>query len=254
MVIKKLSYCWRLLATASAFTLFGLGGVLVPIVAIPVLFLLPGGRLARQRRARYMVHKMFVLFIHYMRAVGILRWDFSGLERLKRPGLLILANHPTLLDVVFMVGLMPDVNCIVKGELLRNPAMRGFVSLTGYIINRGGEELLQNAGDSLAAGSSLLVFPEGTRTPANGVMQLRRGAAHVALKTRINPTLVVIQCNPSTLSRQHKWYHIPDRRFVITIEVNHDLPVQPFLGSNPALGARQLTKEIRNYYQGELNT
>ena len=77
-----------------------------------------------------------------MSALGILTWDVSGLERLRGEGVLVLANHPTLLDVVFLVAFIPNADCIVKSKLMNNPAMRGFVSLTGYITNGDGLNLV----------------------------------------------------------------------------------------------------------------
>ncbi len=154
-ILRKINYYWRLAATAIAFTFFGLGGVLVPLLALPILALLPGGHEKRQRRARFLVHSTALLFIHFMRLVGILRWRLEGLDKLERSGLLVLANHPTLLDVVFLIALMPNANCIVKGKLVKNPTMRGVVSLSGYIVNDVGESLLDDASASLHTGSSL---------------------------------------------------------------------------------------------------
>ncbi len=253
-ISQKINYCWRLAATAVAFTLFGLGGVLVPLLALPVLALLPGGREKRQRRARFLVHSIALLFIHFMRLLGILRWRFEGLNKLERSGLLVLANHPTLLDVVFLIALMPNANCIVKGKLVKNPTMRGVVSLSGYIVNDVGESLLDDASASLHAGSSLIIFPEGTRTLPGGNVELQRGAARIAIRAQVAPTLVIIRCDPPTLSKQHKWYHIPDRRFVIGIAVRHDLAIDSYLELNPALGARHLTRDLQNYYSGELES
>ncbi len=253
-IAQKINYSWRLIATAIAFTIFGLGGVLVPLLALPILALLPGGHEKRQRRARYLVHLAALLFIHFMRLLGILRWRFAGLGKLEREGQLVLANHPTLLDVVFLIALMPNANCIVKGKLVKNPTMRGVVSLSGYIVNDVGESLLDDASASLQQGSSLIVFPEGTRTPPNGQVELQRGAARIALYARVAPTLVVIRCEPPTLSKQHKWYHIPDRRFVIAIDVQHDLRLDSYLELNPAQGARYLTRDLQNYYTGELES
>lgn len=253
-ILRKINYYWRLAATAIAFTCFGLGGVLIPLLALPILVLLPGGREKRQARARFLVHSMALLFIHFMRAVGILRWRFAGLNKLERDGLLVLANHPTLLDVVFLIALMPNANCIVKSKLVKNPTMRGVVSLSGYIVNDIGESLLDDASESLQVGSSLIIFPEGTRTPPGGKVELQRGAARIALHAQVAPTLVIIRCDPPTLSKQHKWYHIPDRRFVIDIAVQHDLAIDSYLELNPALGARHLTRDLQNYFIGELES
>ncbi len=246
------NYIRRLLATASAFTFFGIGGVLIPIVATPLLYLCYRSKTERQRRARWLINRVFLLFIHYMRVVGILEWRFEDLEKLQRKGLLILANHPTLLDVVFLVALVPGANCIVKGELLRNPAMRGFVSMTGFIVNDSGAGLVNSSAACLQAGVSLIIFPEGTRTRVGEELQFQRGAAHIALQAGVAPTPVIIRCNPPTLSKQHKWYDIPARKFRISINVQPDLPISEFSECQPSLGARRLSKHLQDYFTGEL--
>src|SRR5690606_3555824 len=105
----------------------------------------------------------------------------QGEHLLQRPGLLVLANHPCLIDVVFLIAFTPNPDCIVKGGLLANPAMRGYLRLTGFLRNDRGAELIEDARSSLAAGSALIIFPEGTRTQPGQPLQFQRGAANVAL-------------------------------------------------------------------------
>ena len=249
----RINYLWRLLATASAFTFFGIGGVLIPLLAAPVLLLIYPDRQVRQARARLLMSAVFRLFIHYMRLVGILDWEYKNLDRLHRPGQLILANHPTLLDVVFLVALVPGANCLVKAELLRNPAMRGFVSMTGFIFNDSGEQLVELAAAQLRGGTSLIIFPEGTRTRQGQRLQFQRGAAHIALQADVAPTPVLIRCNPATLSKQHEWYDIPDRRFRMNISVHDELPIDDLVGEPSSVAARQLSRRLENYFSGELH-
>lgn len=251
-ISAKLNYLWRLLATASAFAFFGIGGVLIPLVVAPVLLLVVRNRSRRQAHARLVMSALFRLFIHYMRLVGILDWKFSDLHTLHRPGLLIVANHPTLLDVVFLVALVPGANCLVKAELLRNPAMRGFVSMTGFIFNDSGDQLVEQAAAQLHAGVSLIVFPEGTRTRQGQPLRFQRGSAHIALRSGVAPTPVVIRCNPATLSKQHRWYDIPPRRFRMTIEAHSEYPITEFAQMSSSLAARKLCRGLENYFTGEL--
>ncbi len=247
----RINYLWRLFATGLSFGVFGLGGVLIPLFCTPWLYLTIRDRHRRQRVARRLVHRVFRLFIHMMAGLGVLHWQTRGLEKLNRDGLLILANHPTLIDVVFLVAFVPNANCIVKGRLLNNPAMRGFIALTGYISNERGGGLLAGAAKTLNEGGNLLIFPEGTRTRPGRPLRFQRGAANVAVRCRADITPVVIHCNPPTLSKEHKWYHIPPRAFVMTFEVKDDIAIAPFLGDAAPVAARRLTHFLENFYTEE---
>lgn len=248
----KLNYYWRLFATAIAFSLFGIGGAVMPLLALPVFYLLPGGLTERQVRTRKLVHWTFRLFIQIMRLLGILSWEINGLDKLQRTGVLVLANHPTLLDVVFLISFIPNADCIVKSRLMKNPAMRGFVTLTGYITNDSADTLIDNAKSSLEQGSTLIIFPEGTRTKPSQDIMFQRGAANIVVRSGFVPTPVIIECTPLTLSKQHKWYHIPERKFHLSFRVLNDINIDSFMVLNPSLGARHLTHYLENFFRTKL--
>lgn len=248
-IAHQVNYGWRLLSTGFSFFLFGLGGVLIPALCTPLLYVTARNRQKRQRMARSLVQLSFKTFIHIMRILGILRWDIEGAEKLRQGCTpLVLANHPTLIDVVFLVALIPNANCVVKGNLRSNPAMRGFISLTGYIPNDEKECLLE----SIDPESTLIVFPEGTRTTPKQPLVFQRGAANIAIRTRTDMTPVIIRCSPSTLSKEHRWYHIPDRRFTISITVEDNIAVSDYLHGPAAREARRLTAHLQHYFSKEL--
>ena len=253
--MQKINFYWRLFATAIAFSLFGFGGVIVPLLATPVLYMLPGGVSERQTRSRKLVHWTFRVYIQIMRLLGILTWKVDNLERLRQPGILVLANHPTLLDVVFLVAFIPNANCIVKNRLMMNPAMRGFVALTGYIANDSAETLMNSAKETLQSGSALIIFPEGTRTIPGQKLSFQRGAANIIIRAGIVPTPVVINCKPATLSKHHKWYHIPQAcKFHLSFKVLDDIKLDPFIVLRPSLGARHLNRYLENFFAEKLQT
>ena len=119
------AYYWRLLATAASFALFGLGGLCLRVLVFPVLGCLPGDALKHRQRARQTVSRLFWFFVRFMARTGVLTYDIQGAERLGRPGQMIIANHPSLIDVVFLIGLVRQANCVVKKSLWENPFTRG---------------------------------------------------------------------------------------------------------------------------------
>lgn len=252
MIAQRLNHGWRLFATGLSFTIFGIGGVLIPLLATPWITLTSKTQIQRQERARLFIHQTFRAYIHMMRFLGVLTWEIKGEELLRRPGLLVLANHPCLIDVVFLIAFIPNPDCIVKGRLLANPAMRGYLRLTGFLRNDSGAELIEGARESLAAGSALIIFPEGTRTMPGEPLQFQRGAANVALRTHTPVTPVTILCQPITLSKKHRWYHVPPRKVHMTLLVGADIPVSTYDQNQPALAARQLTQDLQDYFTEEL--
>ena len=246
-MLKKLNRLWRLIGTVIGYSFFGLGGVTLPWLAWPFIVLWPGTQTQKQRRARCVIQYIFKFFIHLMRTFRLLHWNIQDLQRLQRPGILIQANHPTLIDVVFLIAFTPNANCIIKSALLYNPCMRGFLRLAGFIPNDSQTVILQ-AEASLNSGSALIIFPEGTRTGLNGKLTFQRGAANIAIRTQTNITPVTIKCIPATLSKQHKWYYIPPEKVLISIHVHADIPIEPYTSVVATLAARRLTRDLEAFF------
>jgi 1-acyl-sn-glycerol-3-phosphate acyltransferase len=241
---------WRVFATGLCFAIFGLGGLLIRALAFPALRLLVRDPARRARRARSLIHHAFRAFVTLMRATGVISLEVRGAEKLHRQGLLILANHPSLIDVVLLMSLVRRADCIVKGSLARNPFTRGPVQAAGFVCNDSGVGLLDDCIASLRAGNNLIIFPEGTRTPQAGPARLQRGAANVAVRGVVDVTPVRIRATPPMLRKGDKWYRVPPRRSHFLVDVGDDLAVSRFIDAqrNEALAARRLTDHLADYF------
>jgi 1-acyl-sn-glycerol-3-phosphate acyltransferase len=250
---ERLNYYWRVFATGFCFATFGLGGLALRIFFFPLLSLLVRDRPRRTRLARLAVHHAFRFFIELMRVVGVLAYRIEGVEKLARPGLLILANHPTLIDVVFLISLVPNADCVVKASLANNPFTRGPVEATGYLCNDSGPELVKACIASVKAGNNLIIFPEGTRTPVTGPMKLQRGAANIAVRGPCDITPVTIRCQPLSLTKGLPWWRVPPSKMNFTIVVQDDLQVSSMVDEahGEALAARHLTERLHDYFSTE---
>lgn len=241
--------CWRVFATALCFTGFGLGGLVLRLIVFPLICIAVKSPSRRTEVAREVVHLAMLSFVWLMRTLGVLSVDVYGASKLRRSGLLLLANHPSLIDVVFLISLVRRPDCVVKAQLLRNAFTRGPVRMAGFLCNDSGAGLVDDAIASLHSGNNLIIFPEGTRTSRSGDLRLLRGAANVAIRGGIDVTPVVIRCRPSTLTKGEKWYHVPRRRVHFEIFVGEDIAVAPFLKSSTvnSLAVRNLTAHLTEY-------
>jgi 1-acyl-sn-glycerol-3-phosphate acyltransferase len=247
------AYYWRLLATALSFALFGVGGLCLRLVILPLANCLPGSALSHRLRARRLVSRLFWLLVRFMARTGVLTYEIEGADRLGRPGQMIIANHPSLIDVVFLIGLVRDANCVVKQSLWQNPFTRGAVRSTDYISNDGSMDMLDAAAVALQEGQTLIIFPEGTRTQPGQAPAFHRGAAAIALRGAKLVTPVTIQVSPSTLTKAEPWYRIPQRRVHFSLRVGADIDPQAFAALGPApVASRKLNDYLHHYFIKEL--
>jgi 1-acyl-sn-glycerol-3-phosphate acyltransferase len=184
---------------------------------------------------------------------GVLTYEFNGLERLGRPHQMIVANHPSLLDVVFLLAHVRNANCIVKHSLARNLFTSGPICNAGYITNDESVEMLERAAQVLRDGETLIVFPEGTRTPAHGIPQFHRGACAIALRGAQIITPVVITMNTRSLTKGEPWYRIPPCRMHYVFQVGSDIDPQQWITHHPApIAGRRMNDHLHHYYRTEL--
>lgn len=251
-MLEKIDYARRWFGTAFSFFIFGVGGIVLPTFIVPVLYCLPGDELTRVQRAQRSIHHFFRVFIEMMRFLGVLTYQIEGIEKLKEARL-ILANHPTLLDVVFLISMVPNANCVVKGKLTRNKFIRWPIKAAGYIINEEAGDVISAAARAFDNGQILIVFPEGTRTTPSKKLQLQRGGANIAVRTSSAITPVLIYCTPTTLTKNDRWYQIPHKRMHFRIIVRDRLAVNQYEKDlRPSIGARNLTGDLAIYFNKEL--
>lgn len=252
-LLYRANYLWRLFGTGFSFLCFGLGGLVLPILVLPIM-LFQRDQNRREKIIKNLIHCSFKFFIEMMRVLGVLSYDITNKNKLTQPGQLIIANHPTLLDVVFLISIIPHADCVVKSTLLRNPFTRGPLRAGRYIGNDNPEQVINEARQSLARGNSLIIFPEGTRTKPQQTIKFQRGAANIAIRASNKLSPVIINCTPPTLSKQDKWYQIPVRKFHMSLEARDDISITPFLDEKPSISSRQLTKYLQEYFTKEMQT
>ena len=136
----------------------------MPVVFVPVLSCLPGDKLTRELRTQRFYHHLLRIYVEMMRILGVLTYQIEGRDKLKGARL-ILANHPSLLDVVFLISIVPNANCIVKGKLTQNFFLRGPVKAAGYIINESASDVIAAAANAFNNEQSLIISLRYLRYP-----------------------------------------------------------------------------------------
>ncbi|MDR1425073.1 MAG: 1-acyl-sn-glycerol-3-phosphate acyltransferase [Azoarcus sp.] len=237
---------YRIIATGFCFGVFGLLGLFILCVIVPLAsFVWPKTPASRQR-VRNILQGGMRWFTQLMVVCGVISLEVRHKERLARNGLLIVANHPSLIDVVLLIGLLRRPNCVVKASLKTNLFTRGPVKCGGFIVNSDGPQFVEDSIASVRAGDSLVIFPEGTRSITHdGVLSpMKRGAANIALRGNIDLTPVVITVSEPALGKGLAWYRAPVRRPHFVLDVKDEISVAAYAGDAPSVAARTLTRDL----------
>lgn len=254
--LERLDFAWRLLGTAIGFTLFGIGALILATLVFPIIAVTSWSTDTRRRRCQRMIQLSFRGFVGTLRLLGVADVRFSGEQRLTgdKP-MLVLANHPTLLDVVILISRMPQADCVVKQALWRNLFMGGVVRAAGYVSNSSPQQVVDDCSQLLGGERALVLFPEGTRSVPGQPLRFQRGAARVALKSKVPIVPVTVSCDPPTLMKNTPWYRIPPRRMVFRFVVHAPVDV-PELLDEPGLpepaAVRRLTEALQELFERKI--
>lgn len=249
---RRDAFIWRFIVTGFCFLTFGVGALIIGAVVLPIVRLAPASRYTRRARARAVMRGGLRLYVGLMHRLGGMSYEFRGVGRLGRAGQLVVANHPSLIDVLFLLAFTRGANCVVKQGLWRSPLTRGAVKLAEYITNDPTVAMIKASAEALRDGQTLIMFPEGTRTTPHRAPVFHRGAATVALRAARVVTPVYIRCEPATLTKAEPWYRIPLRRPRFTLIVGDDLPLDRYRGQPLPRASRQLNDDLHAHYKDRL--
>jgi 1-acyl-sn-glycerol-3-phosphate acyltransferase len=250
----RISTAWRASRTGIAFAALGLISLWLGAVWLPFRGLWDRSNPEPWRRAQRAIQRAYCLHAGLMKALGLIEVSWIGAERLSAPGRkIIVANHPSLIDTLLIVSRLPQADCVVGREYAENRWLRGAVRAADYISNDvGAAEIVRVAVRYLSEDRTLLVFPEGTRSPENGLGPFQRGAAHIALESGLDMLPVSITVEPPSLMKGQKWYHVPPRRPRWTFRVGEPIVAKEYLDGTEStvMAARKLTTALRARFAG----
>ena len=164
-----------------------------------------------------MISAGFRLHAGYMRMCRLVEFDPRTIAaQLPKAPFVLVANHPTLIDVVLLLSCSPSICCVAKGVLFRSPLVGRLLRASNHIDTGDGSvftagQVIQTGLERLRDGDSVLIFPEGTRSPADGLGSFKPGAFVMAARAQVPLVLVRITCSPPGLDEGDGMVYGPRR-------------------------------------------
>jgi 1-acyl-sn-glycerol-3-phosphate acyltransferase len=140
----------------------------------------------------------------------MLHIDSKALDALcEERGLIVVANHPSMLDALILVARLPRSACIMKADLMRNVFLGAGARLARYIRNDSARGMIRLAVEDLQGGGQLVIFPEGTRTTTPPVNPFRPGVTLIAKRARVPIQAVFIDTDSPYLGKGWPIWRLP---------------------------------------------
>ena len=193
---------FRLALSFLCFAIFFSGSLVLGLVFCPLVWLLTLGNRERTRDlCTGFIGRGYGTFILCMRLMGLIAVEGRVVPppELEGKPYVLVANHPTLIDVIFLLHWFPRLTCVVKkswydfffwGMLLRS---------THYLPNVDpaeegglGSTVLDRMVEHVSAGHPLAMFPEGTRSLATSLHRFKRGAFELAERAGVPLVMVFV--------------------------------------------------------------
>ena len=176
-----------------------------------------------------------------------------GLENLDvNNGQLLVSNHQSGFDIYSINAYIPlQVRWLAKESLFRIPFMGWAMSAARYIpIDRDNArkaiKSLRSAAESVKRGNSVVIFPEGTRTPDGQLKEFKKGTLYMAKKYQLTMTPVTIKGTYNIMRKKSLRIH-PQ---AIKIIIDKPIPFSEIEGRKEEI----ILDEIRNIIKNNLES
>jgi 1-acyl-sn-glycerol-3-phosphate acyltransferase len=189
----------------------------------------------------------FRIYLRFLAVVCACHFDLSELDALRKDRPLVLvANHPSLLDAVMIISRFPDMVCVMKAALMNNILLGSAARLARYIPNHAPLDVVLRARKALRDGGHLLIFPEGTRTGHFPVDTCTASAGLIAQRAAAPVQSLLIEFNSPYLGKAWPLWRRPELPLHFRIRVGRRFP--------PPTDVSAFGRELEAYFRTELAT
>jgi 1-acyl-sn-glycerol-3-phosphate acyltransferase len=180
------------------------------------------------------------------------RVTLVGREKIRADATYVMvANHQSLLDILVLFRVFAHFKWVSKIENFRLPFIGWNMTLNRYIKLKRGDRasvvrMMQECRETLAAGSSIMMFPEGTRSPDGKLRAFKSGAFELA-KAANAPILPIVL--DGTANALPKRGFVLQGRHPIRVTILDEVPPESF--AEEPIDA--LTNRMRNLFATHLD-
>ncbi len=200
-----------------SFFIFGVGAVILNFTLFPFAkFFIKGKDLLYFYSD--VIHSTWAWFVKLIISFGIINLNIENLTEIKQiKNKVIVSTHPSFIDIVILIGLIPRTTCIVKSALAKNPILSNLVSSIFILEDETLDNMKKHTKEMLDNGLNVVIFPSGIRHRKNEYPKIHKGAATIAMNAKANIAVLKLYTDYDFLFINQPIYEAGNRK------VNYDL-------------------------------
>jgi 1-acyl-sn-glycerol-3-phosphate acyltransferase len=151
----------------------------------------------------YVIQKWLRLTFASFKLIGCMDVTWHGkLTEADLNKTILIGNHPTRLDALWLLAKLPNVRCVYKSSLKNSIFSDYAAQATGFIPNSAGRDGVRKASQKLTDGVALAIFPEGTRTEQLPLNPMQAGYVLIAKEAGADIQTLIVQCSSAILTKR----------------------------------------------------
>lgn len=218
----------RSFLVVSCFILFGIGALVIGFVIFPIQKL----ALKENLKIKYSetLQKSWQFFVWLLKSLKIIKIKSEDIEKLRNiKNSIIVSTHPSYIDILILISIIPHTTCFVADRLIRNPFFREIVNQLFISEGQPLDKWLDDADKMISEGFNIIVFPMGIRHRKNEFPKIRRGAALIAEKTHKNIVMINMETNFDFLQINQPFYEAGESSVEYSISYLGEIDTENYL-------------------------
>lgn len=241
----------RAIIVLSSFLFFYIGAAIISFVVFPLI-----ERFTKDKRTKYakVVYHSWRGFVRYLAKVGVLKLNVENVEQLNNiKNKIIVSTHPSYIDILILMSLIPKSTCFVKEGLAHDFVMKNIIDKIFIPSGLELDEMQRITKDYLDDGFNVVVFPSGIRHRRNEYPKIKKGTALIAMNANKDIIPIEMFTDYDFLQIGQSVLDVGDKPVTYTIRQLDEIQIKDYITYDEVNSRKNITKAISDslYYSKE---
>ena len=240
----------RGLIVVICFFIFGVGSIVMGNIVFPLIKIIVPQKNKLNTYSNFVRNawSFFVKFLILIKIIDIKTEDLEKIKNIKNS--IIVSTHPSFIDGVILISLIPKTTCLVAERLSSNSITKNIVNTMFIISGASLDSIVESATEMLENDFNVLIFPSGRRHKANEFPKIRKGAALIAIKSKKDIVPIRLTTDTEFLQINEPINKPVQKQVIYSLNICPKIEVLKHIDNykdDELLQKREITKEISKY-------